>query len=392
MKGKTGGSLAASSLRKGLVVFQFIISVMLIVASVVINRQMTFVRKADLGFAKDRQLVVPLRSTTAQKLFPTFKTMLAADPRILSTSGSSAYPGIDNPSDQVLYAEGKTVNDAYDVKLNYTDFDFLKTLDVQPVAGRLFSNRFPTDSVDGIVINQRAVKEMGYTVGNAVGKKVYASFQGQTQAYRIIGVVKDFHFEDLHVLIDAYGVMVNSAFDHFNYLIVHLSPGDPAPVIASIQRTWKRLNPGEPFEYTFLDQQFQKNYDADTRLADIVGYFTAIAIAISCLGLLGLAAFSAEQRTKEIGIRKVLGASPAGIVVMLSGDFIKLVILSIAVASPLAWLAMRRWLQDFAYKTTIDWTVFALTALAAVFIAVVTISTQAVRAATSSPVKSLRSE
>ena len=392
MKGKMNNTLAVANLRRGLVVFQFIISIMLIVASVVIARQMRFVREADLGFAKDRQLVVPLRSTTSQKLFTTMQADLTRDPRILSTGGSRAYPGIDNANDQLLYAEGKTINDGYDVKLNFTDFDFLKTLGVQPVAGRLFSRQFPADSVDGIVVNEQALRVLGYKTQTAVGKKVYNSFQGQTQIYRIVGVVKDFHFADLHVAIDAYGILVNSNLNRFSYMTVHLAPGDPAPVIAAIQKEWKQLDPGEPFEYTFLDQEFQKNYDADTRLSDIVGYFTGIAIAISCLGLLGLAAFSAEQRTKEIGIRKVLGASPAGIVVLLSGDFLKLVAISILVASPIAWLVMRRWLQDFAYRTTINWTVFAYTALTALLIALLTISTQAIRAALASPVKSLKSE
>lgn len=392
IKGKGAGTFAAASLRRGLVIFQFVISVILIVASVVIARQMKYVRQADLGFDKDRQLVIPLRSVTSRKLFTSLKDMLTKDPRVLSTGGSSYYPGIGNGSDQILFGEGKTINDGYDIELNYTDFDFLRTLGVRSLAGHLFTPRFPTDSVDGIILNEYAVKAMGYTTANAVGKHVYNTFQGQSQAYRIVGVVKDFHYADLHIPIVGYGIMVNSVFDRFNYMVVHLAPGDPAPVIASIGRTWKSLNPGEPFAYTFMDEAFQKNYDADTRLADIVSTFTAIAIFISCLGLFGLAAFSAEQRTKEIGIRKVLGASPGSIVALLSEDFLKLVGISIVVASPIAWWIMQRWLQDFAYHTGISWSVFVVTAGIALVIALVTISTQAIRAAVASPVKSLRSE
>jgi len=221
---------------------------------------------------------------------------------------------------------------------------------------------------------------------------VYNEFQGNVQTLRIVGVVKDFHFEDLHVPITAFAFQIYSTFDHFNYMVVHLKAGDIGAAIASVEQTWHQLDPYEPFEYNFLDQQFQKNYEADTRLSALVGYFTAIAICISCLGLFGLAAFSAEQRTKEIGIRKVLGASEGSIVALLSGDFLKLVGISVLLASPIAWLIMQRWLQDFAYRTTISWTVFAYTTTAAMLIALITISFQAIRAATSSPVKCLRSE
>jgi putative ABC transport system permease protein len=392
MRGRASGAFKAAALRKGLVVFQFAISVILIVASVVIARQMRYVREKDLGFNKERQLIVPLRSITARHLFPAMKTQLAKDPRILSTGGSAFYPGIDNGSDQTLYAEGKTVKESYDTKLNYTDFDFLKSLGVQLVAGHLFTPDIPSDSVSGIVLNEKAVKAIGYTPHTAVGHKVYNYFQGQTSYFSIVGVVKDFNFSSLHEAIDGYGVLVNTRWDHFSYLVIHLAPGDPATAITDIKNIWKQLDPAEPFDYTFLDTEFQKAYDADTRLADIVSFFTAIAIAISCLGLFGLAAFSAEQRNKEIGIRKVLGASATSIVQLLTADFVRLVIIAILVACPIAWFIMQRWLQNFVYHTRIDWTVFALTAAAAVVIALATISTQAIRAALANPVKSLRSE
>ena len=392
LKGKLTNSLAVASLRKGLVVFQFAISVILIIASVVIARQMRFLREVNLGFDKDRQLVLPLRSQTSRKMFTSLKGALEKDPRILSTAGAASYPGIYAMSDQLLYREGKSIQDGYDVKLNFTDFDFLKTLNMQCVAGHLFSAQFPADSVDGIILNETAIRDVGYTPGNAVGKKVYTSFQGNVQAYRIVGVVRDFHFQDLHVPIDAIGIMVSSSFDFFNYMIVHLGPGDPGPVIADIKKTWKQLDPNEPFEYNFLDEQFQRNYEADAKLANIVGYFTVVAICISCLGLFGLAAFSAEQRNKEIGIRKVLGASEGSIVALLSTDFLKLVGISLWIAFPLGWYVMRRWLNDFTYRTDISWTVFAYTSLVTLLIAVATISFHALRAAVSNPVKSLRTE
>ena len=392
LKGKGTNSLAVASMRKGLVIFQFAISVILIVASVVISRQMRFLRQADLGFEKDRQLVIPLRSLASRKAFSALKSDLEKDSRILSVGGGSFYPGISDPNDDLLFAEGKTINDGYDTKLNFTDFDFLKTLNMRCVAGRLFSPRFPSDSVDGIILNETSIRHLGYALGSAVGKKVYSEFQGNVQEYRIVGVVKDFNFQDLHVPIDAFGVLVNNTFDHFNYMVVHIQSGDPAPVLKAVAGIWKKLNPNEPLDYHFLDEQFQRNYDADNRLAGIVAYFTLVAIAISCLGLFGLAAFSAEQRNKEIGIRKVLGASERSIVTLLSGDFLRLVGVALLIACPVAWYIMNRWLQDFSYKTDLSWTVFAYTALITATIAVVTISFHAIRAALANPALSLRTE
>jgi len=178
----------------------------------------------------------------------------------------------------------------------------------------------------------------------------------------------------------------------YNYLIVHSKAKDVSSLLKYINASWHKLNPNEPFEYSFLDEEFQKNYEAENRLSAIVGYFTIVAILISCLGLFGLATFSAEQRTKEIGVRKVLGASVTGIVALLSKDFLKLVGISILIASPIAWWAMNKWLQDFAYRTNISWTVFVITTITALLIALITISFQAVRAAVANPVKSLRTE
>jgi putative ABC transport system permease protein len=204
-------------------------------------------------------------------------------------------------------------------------------------------------------------------------------------------VVKDFHYEDLHLPITPYAFQL-SLDPQYNYMIVHAKAGNMNNILASIKNSWHNLNPSEPFEYSFLDKDFQKNYDAENRLSAIVGYFTAIAILISCLGLFGLATFSAEQRIKEIGVRKTLGASVSSIVALLSKDFLKLVGIAVLIASPLAWLAMHKWLQSFAYRIHISWSVFVITTLAALLIALITISFQAIKAALANPVESLRSE
>jgi len=280
-----------------------------------------------------------------------------------------------------------------DVKMDYIDTRYLQTLNIKPVAGRLFSDDYyASDTTGAIIINETAVKTLGFAnAAKATNQKLHASFNGVTYNFNIIGVVKDFHFEDLHVPIGPYGFMLNLP-PQYNYAIVHVKPGDINASLQMIQNVWHSLNASEPFDYSFLDKDFQKNYDAENKLSAIVGDFTIIAILISCLGLFGLATFSAEQRIKEIGVRKVLGASVSSIVTLLSKDFIKLVAIAVIIASPIAWLVMHKWLQSFAYRTNISWVVFLITTIVAILIALITISFQAIRAAIANPVKSLRTE
>lgn len=392
LKGKLTNSLAVVSLRKGLVVFQFIISVVLIIASVVISSQMNFLRSADLGFDKDRQLIIPLRSVTAKNIYTSLKSELGKLPQIESVGASYYNPGIFNPSDNLFYREGQTMNDGKRTRMNTVDVSYLRTLKVEPVAGRLFSEEFPADTGYRVILNETAIKEIGFKdAQSAVGNKVFFDFRGTNYGFEIVGVLKDFHFEDLHLPIAPYGYNLSSGTE-FNYLMVHAKPGDVSPLLKSIETSWRKLNPNEPFEYSFLDEDFQKNYIAEERTSSIVAYFTLIAILISCLGLFALATFSAEQRIKEIGVRKVLGASVAGIVTLLSKDFLKLVAIAIVIATPLAWYVMHQWLQDFAYRISLSWWVFVLAGIIAVIIAFITISFQAIRAANANPVKSLRTE
>jgi len=392
LKGRFTNSLSAVALRKGLVVFQFIISVALIVASVIINKQMKFLSSTDLGFQRDQQIIIPLRSSNAKNIYASLKNEIRSNPQVQEAGGTMFYPGILNPSDMGLYKDGKTVNDAKIVHTNWVDESLLQTLGVRPIAGRLFSKDFPSDTSNNIIVNETAIKQIGFTSPqDAIGGKVHFDWRGQTYSYTVIGVVKDFHFQDLHVPIEPYAFNLNNR-PFYNYMIVHSKATNVSPVLKAIDVSWKKLNPNEPFEYSFLDQDFQKNYDAENRLSSLLGYFTAIAIVICCLGLFGLATFSAEQRTKEIGIRKVLGASVGGIVALLSKDFLKLVAVSIIIASPIAWYVMNKWLQDFAYRTNIGWLVFAIAGVLALLIALITISFQAIRAAVANPVKSLRTE
>jgi len=392
LKGKFSNSLAAISFRKVLVVFQFVISVALIVASTSINDQMKFLRTKDLGFEKDQQVVVPLRTTTAKNIYTSFKASLASNPSVEVAGASVFYPGIPNSMDWLLYKQGNTADQNKDVYINFVDNSYLQTLGIKPVAGRLFSKEFPADTSDRIILNVQAVKEFGFaSPQEAIGKNIVSEW-GQQKTYRnIIGVVNDFHFKDLHSTIEAYGFLLNKRTD-FNYLIAHVKADNIKKTLGDIGATWTKLNPNEPFEYTFLDQDFQKNYAAEDQLAALIRYFTILAIFISCLGLFGLTTFSVEQRTKEIGIRKVLGASTAGIVSLLSKDFLKLVFISFFVASPLAWYFVNKWLEGFAYKAPFTIWVIVVAWTIALVIAFLTISIQAIKAAVANPVKSLRTE
>jgi putative ABC transport system permease protein len=391
LKGRTTNSLAVVSLRKGLVIFQFCISIVLIVAAVIIGKQMHFLRTTDMGFTKDQQLILSLRGDMRNK-YTTVKKEIDRIPGIVASAGSTQFPGIYAPGDDLLYAEGRSATDNHHVAINFVDFDYMKMMGIKMISGHAFSSEFPHDSVDGIILNETVVRQLGYDPATCVGKKVYSGVSWSLgAAYRIVGVMKDFHFEDLHQPINGIGFEIFSN-PTYNYITAHVNKANLGATISALQHVWHQLFPDTPFEYSFLDERFQKNYEADNRVAGLVAYATGFAIFISCLGLFGLAAFSAEQRTKEIGIRKVLGASEGSIVTLLSKDFLKLVAIAVLIGSPLGWYVMQKWLQGFAYRTSIGWTVFALTTGSALFIALVTISSQAIRAALANPVKSLRSE
>ena len=392
LKGKLSNSLSVVALRKGLVVFQFVISVVLIIAAIVIASQMNYLRNTDLGFAKDQQIVIPLRTTAAKNVYSALKNAILSLPQVENAGAALYYPGIVNPSDMMLYRQGETPENGQDVHTNWVDESLLQTLEIKPVAGRIFSKDFPSDTANKMILNEKAARELGYkTPAEALNGQIKMDWRGQTYSWTIIGVVKDFHFQDLHVEIAPYGFQLNNQ-PNYNYLIVHARSREIPGLLAALESSWRRLDPGEPFEYSFLDKDFEKNYSSEERLQAMVQYFTIVAILISCLGLFGLATFSAEQRIKEIGIRKTLGASIARIYVLLSQDFLKLTGIALVIAMPLSWWLMNKWLLGFPYRTPITWQVFLNTVIAVLVISLATISFQAIRAAISNPVKSLRTE
>jgi putative ABC transport system permease protein len=371
--------------RKVLVTTQFAISMILIVGTLIIFRQVQFVRDKNLGFQKEQLVILPIGNTEISGQFQTFKTEALQNPNILAAAGSNSYPGSGAMSFSIL-PEGKPDTEqwvAYAIRVD--DYDLLHTYEMEMAAGRYFSPEFGTDATNGVVINEALAKSLGWE--NAVGKKL--DVEGELENGRVIGVIKDFNMRSLHHEIEP--LVILFAPRHEN-LTLRISATDVPGTINFLHEKWQAFESRHPFEYHFLDQRLDRLYRSETRLLGIFGIFTSLAIFIACLGLFGLVAFTAQQRTKEIGIRKVLGATVANVVALLSKDFVKLVLLANLLAWPVAWYAMHRWLQNFAYRIEISWWVFALAGGLVFFIALLTVSTQAIKAALANPVESLRYE
>lgn len=280
--------------------------------------------------------------------------------------------------------QGKDPNLVVSFVQSDVGYDFVKTMDLKLVEGRDFSRGFPTDSA-GFILNETAIKKIGYT--DPIGKSIWwGDHKG-----KIIGVLKDFHFVSLHHPIEPLIILMNEDRS-YGTVMVRIRAGRDKEGLAGLEKLSKKLNPAFPFTYQFSDDEYNKSYRSEQLVGKLANYFAVLAIFISCLGLVGLATFTAEQRTREIGVRKVLGASVTGIVSLLSKDFLGLVAIAIVIASPIAWYCMYNWLQGFAYRTSVSWWIFAAAGLSAILIAFLTVSFQAIKAALSNPVKSLRTE
>ncbi|MGZ3881649.1 MAG: FtsX-like permease family protein, partial [Flavisolibacter sp.] len=391
LKGTVAGGFKRSYLRSSLVVFQFFISIVLIIATVIIYNQLNYIRNKKLGFNKEQVLLV--RDAYAlDKQAETFKQEALKYPEIVSATKSGYLPvNNSNRDNESLFSEGHIENDkAVSTQFWTVDHDYIKTMGMQIVEGRDFNKDMPTDS-SAIIINETAVKLFGFS-GNPLGRKItrLVDLKSQTtKDYTVIGVVKNFNFESLRQTIGALCMKIGNDPGTISFRV---KTTDVAQTIAHIRGLWKSIAPNEPFTYAFLNEEFDNMYRTEQRSGKIFVSFAVLAILIACLGLFGLAAYAAEQRTKEIGIRKVLGATVSNIVGMLSKDFLKLVIIASIIAFPVAWWFMNKWLQDFAYRINISWWIFALAAFVSIFIAIITVSFQAIKAALTNPVKNLRTE
>ncbi|RYE22593.1 MAG: FtsX-like permease family protein, partial [Sphingobacteriaceae bacterium] len=382
LKGKITSGIGIAALRKGLVVFQFSISVILLVCTIVMGRQLNFIKNKDIGYNKSYVFSVPLTQEVVDHL-DAVKAELKKETSISNVAASNAYnfSDIEGETGDLDWPE-KTDNTSTMITQLSADKDLIPTMQIKLLQGQNFSG-LPVDS-SSFIINEAAVKKMG--LKQPVGQQITFHDHKGT----IIGVVKDFNFKSLKEKISP--LIFFTFWNYRNILYVRTTGAGAQQAIAATAAQYKKYAGDSPFGYHFLDQSFDAHYKTDQRAGTLFNVFAGIAIFISCLGLFGLATYTAQVKFKEIGIRKVLGASVAGIVKLISVDFIKLVLIAILIAVPVAWWAMHKWLESFAYQTNVSWWIFALAGMLALLIALATVSFQAVKAALANPVKSLRSE
>ena len=385
LKGALKFKPSAAYFRQGLVVFQFGLSILLILSMIVVYRQIQYIQTKNLGFTRENLLYISDIDKGMSNNFASFKQALENQPGIKSVSSSQANPLNYGSSTMGVTWPGKDTTQQLLFNVNPSGYDFVKTMGIKLLDGRDFSPDYGTDSTN-YLINEAAAKKIGYK--DPVGKEL--TLWGKKG--KVIGLMKDFHIGSLHVAIEPLIVGLQPKTITFGSAIIRTEAGKTKQAVASVEEIFKRYNPGFPFKYQFADEEFGKQYKSENVVSRLSGYFAFLAIFISCLGLFGLAAFTAEQRTKEIGVRKVLGASVTNLVGMLSADFVKLVAISALIAFPIAWYFLKNWLEKYAYRIDMEWWYFVVAGIAALLIALFTVSFQAVKAALMNPVKSLKSE
>ena len=366
--------------RKVLVVIQFSISITVIAGTLIVNKQLQFMQDKKLGFNKDQVLYLH-----GEINYTAFKTEAIKNPGILAVSAASCLPTYTPYSTNDISWEGKNKNDILLMHHLMIDFDYIDMFEMKIALGRNFSKAVKTDATENYIVNETAAKLMG--LKDPVGKRFYL-FGNEG---KIIGVVKDFNFKSLHNKIEPLILRITTN-DDMLYTLIKISPQNVEETLNSVEKTFRQTNSHLPFEYKFLDENIEQLYRSEKNLSKIFNYFSLLAILVSCLGLLGLAYFTAEQKTKEIGIRKVLGSSVSGIIFILSKNFLKWVVLANAIAWPISWLAANKWLQGFAYRIEVGAWVFIFAGGAAFIIALFTISSIVTHAATTNPIKAIRTE
>lgn len=376
----------AGMIRKGLVIFQFCISIILIISTLILFQQLNYISNKKLGYNPEQVVAVRVMSIRPRNNIETLEKELQQLPAVLSTSLSQSYPG-HSASGRTLKRPDAPDEQGAALTSCRAHPGIFETLDLKLIAGRPLKVIEEGDSITQVILNKTAIDYLGYTPEEAIGKRVSANL-GISE---IVGVTEDFHFGSLHTPIGNYAFH-NRQSEWLQYLLIKLNTKDLAQTISNLKNTFQNVAPTAAFEYTFLDDTLEQLYKTEQKLAKVVFIFAGLAILIACLGLFALAAFATERRTKEIGIRKILGASASNLVGLLSLDFLKLVALSFVLSVPIAWYAMNQWLQDFAYRINIEWWVFAIAGIIAIAIAFFTVSFHSLKAAWSNPVAALKVE
>ncbi|MBC7893265.1 MAG: FtsX-like permease family protein, partial [Sphingobacteriaceae bacterium] len=394
LKGVLKFKSSATYFRKGLVVFQFGLSIMLILGMIVLYRQLEYIQTKNLGYERENLLYMPLEGDL-QKNFQAFRQELEKQPGVKSVTCAQSDPLEVGSSTQGVRWPGKDTTQVILFSQNAISYQYISTMGIKLLDGRDFSIAYSTDT-SNYLINETAARKMGYLdqkAGSPVGKEMTM----WDRKGKIVGLMKDFHHNSLHTAIDPLILHLqrgrnDGTNNNWGNVLVRTEAGQTKAALTAMEAVFKQFNPNFPFKYFFTDQEFANSYKAENTVSKLSNYFAFLAIFISCLGLFGLAAFTAEQRTKEIGIRKVLGASVGNLVGMLSKEFIQLVLIAAVIAFPLAWYFLRGWLEKYPYRISFEWWYFGVALVAALLIAVFTISFQSIRAALMNPVKSLKME
>nr|WP_299285249.1 FtsX-like permease family protein [uncultured Mucilaginibacter sp.] len=381
LKGTAKLSTGSVWFRKGLVVFQFVLSVMLIIGTMVVSRQVGFLQHQNLGYDRENLIDIPFEGALGSR-YEVFKTEASKILGVQAVTHADNNPTNNDNNTNAVEWSGKEPGVKVQFAQTGVGYDFVSTMKLKLQEGRDFSKNFGTDST-AYLINETAAKTMGYK--EPIGKPLIVN----GQIGHIVGVLKDFHFESLHQQIQPLFIQLTDGGSH---ILIRTKPGQTKQALTGLEQLCRELNPDFPFSYQFLDEEYQRLYTSEQVVGKLSNVFALMAIFISCLGLLGLAMFTAEQRVKEISIRKILGASAGSIFTLLSSEFLVLVIIAFMIASPLSWYAMNKWLDGFAYRTDVKWWMFALSALIVLTITLLTVSFQAVKAALANPVKSLKAE
>jgi predicted permease len=383
LKGSLFSGSGGSLFRRVLVVVQFALSILLIIGTAVVYQQQNYIKNKRLGWDKEHLVYIPLRADT-RKSYDVLKQELIQNPQVLNVTGTSQLPTHIGSNSAGAQWEGKNPEFSILIGFNSVDFDFTETLQIEMAEGRSFDNEYTSDQTQSWIVNEEVAKLMNKD--SVIGERF--NFQGIDGT--IIGVMKNFHYQTLKNEIEPLAILVNP--DHLNYMIIRIPPEEVSASLGFIENTWKRIVPAFPFEYRFMDERYDMMYRTEQRIGTLLRYFAVLAVFVACLGLFGLASFMAEKRTKEIGIRKVLGASVIQVTRLMCKEFFVLVIVANVIAWPVAYLAMRKWLQSYAYRVDLGYFVFVAAMLLALFVAILSVGYQAIRAARANPADSLRYE
>jgi len=392
LKGKFSLGSASGKLRQGLVILQFVVAIVLVCGMLVISRQLSFMKEKDLGFDPAAKIIIPLRTAEAKGKYTSLRSEVEHMSSVKAVSAAVFPPGTQVFNDMAFYRDGGSMEKAILNRRNSIDAGYMELLGIKLIAGRNFTDNRDAESKGNLILNRASAKKFGISPDSIVGQKLHFDWQGEHYSFQVIGVMEDYNQTSLKDPILPLMFDIADTTNRYNFIIASVNPSNFSETVAGIENIWKKQVSDAPFEYTFLDDNLQKQYSEDQRISKIITSFSVIAMIICSLGLYGLSSFMAERRMKEIGVRKVMGASVPQIMRMMSKEFVKLVLVAFVVAVPLSWYAMQKWLEGFEYKTPLNILPFVYAGLGAMAIALLTISYESLRAANTDPAKTLRNE